>query len=244
MNKIAVVTGGAKGIGAHIVKQLSSEGYTIIFTYNSSEKQANELKNLLLSNNKNINIFKCNISKSEEVKALANFVLNKYNKIDLLVNNAGISLTNFFDTTTDEQWHNIINVNLSGTFYCCREFSKSMISQKSGKIINISSIWGQVGASMEVAYSASKAGVIGLTKALAKELAPSSITVNCIAPGATDTDMMRIYDKETIDYIIEDIPLKRLCNPEEIAKCVSYLASDSANFITGQVIGINGGEVI
>ena len=168
MEKVAVITGGSKGIGASIVKQLSSEGYTVIFTYNTSEKQAINLKNLLSIDNKNIDIFKCNISKSEEVKALANFVMNKYKKVDLLVNNAGISLTNFFDATTDEEWHNIININLSGTFYCCREFCKNMISQKSGKIINISSIWGQVGASMEVAYSASKAGVIGLTKALAK----------------------------------------------------------------------------
>lgn len=244
MNKVAVITGGAKGIGASIVKQLSNEGYSVVFTYNKSEEQALKLKDLLLLNNKNVDLFKCDISKSEEVTALANFVINKYKKIDLLVNNAGISLTNFFDTTTNEQWHEIINVNLSGTFYTCREFSKLMISQKSGKIINISSIWGQVGASMEVAYSASKAGVIGLTKALAKELAPSKITVNCIAPGATNTDMMRIYDKKTIDCVIEDIPLKRLCNPEEIAQCVSYLASDSANFITGQTISINGGEVI
>lgn len=242
MNKVAVITGGSKGIGAEIVKELASKDYDIVFTYFTSEEKAKELKNLL--SDKNIDMFKCDISKSSQVKDLYNYVLSKYKSIDLLVNNAGISLNSFFDSTTDEQWQNIIDTNLSGTFYCCREFCKAMIAQKSGKIINISSIWGQVGASMEVAYSASKAGVIGLTKALAKELAPSHITVNCIAPGATDTDMMRVYDQETINAVIEDIPLNRLCKPEEIAKCVSFIASDDANFITGQVIGVNGGEVI
>ena len=242
MNKIAVVTGGAKGIGLAITKELAFEGYTVVFTYNKSEDKAKELMNLLSSYS--VDSFKCDVSISSEVQRLADYVINKYKKIDLLVNNAGVSLTKFFDETTDEDWQKVMSVNLNGTFYTSREFSKLMITQKQGKIINIASIWGQVGASMEVAYSASKAGVIGLTKALAKELAPSSITVNCISPGATDTDMMRVYDDNTIKSVIDDIPLSRLAKPEEIAKCVSYLASENANFITGQIIGINGGEVI
>jgi 3-oxoacyl-[acyl-carrier protein] reductase len=163
--------------------------------------------------------------------------------VDVLVNNAGISQQKLFTDITDEDWRRMTGVNLDGVFYCSREASREMIRKKSGSIINISSMWGQVGASCEVHYSAAKAGVIGLTKALAKELGPSNIRVNCIAPGVIDTDMMSGFDNETKNSLIDETPLLRLGTPEDIAKAVVFLA-DENSFITGQVLGVNGGIII
>ncbi len=164
--------------------------------------------------------------------------------VDVLVNNAGISSQKLFTDITDDEWKRTIGVNLDGVFYCCRNALPYMIRQKSGAIINIGSMWGEVGASCEVHYSASKAGVIGLTKALAKEVAPSGVRVNCIAPGVVMTDMMSDFDDTTIEELKDETPLGRLGTPEDIAAAVLFLASDDASFITGQTLGVNGGFII
>ena len=171
-------------------------------------------------------------------------MFEKAGGVDVLINNAGVSSQKLFTDITDDDWRKTIGVNLDGVFYCCREALPRMISQKSGVIVNISSMWGEVGASCEVHYSASKSGVIGLTRALAKEVAPSGIRVNCIAPGVIMTDMMNDYDDETIEELKSQTPLGRLGTPEDIASAALFLASDEASFITGQTLGVNGGFVI
>lgn len=180
------------------------------------------------------------MSNPDEVRAM----FEKVGAVDVLVNNAGVSSQKLFTDLSDDDWRETIGVNLDGVFYCCREALKPMISKKNGVIINISSMWGETGASCEVHYSASKAGVIGLTKALAKEVAPSNIRVNCIAPGVIMTDMMSDFDEETVSALREETPLGRLGTPEDIAETALFLASDKASFITGQTLSVNGGFVI
>ena len=171
-------------------------------------------------------------------------IRKEFGEIDLLVNNAGIAQQKLFTDITDSDWDKMIGTDLSGTFYACREALPYMIRQKSGKIINVSSMWGQTGASCEVHYSAAKAGVIGLTKALAKEVGPSGIMVNCVCPGVVDTDMMSSFSKEDVDALTEEIPLGRIASADDIARVISFLASDDADYITGQIIPVNGGFVI
>ena len=179
------------------------------------------------------------MSKREEVKILVEYTLNKYGKIDVLVNNAGIDNEKIFQDITDEDWQNVINTNLYSVFCVTQEVVNNMIHNKSGCIINISSIWGQIGASCECIYSASKAGIDGITKSLAKELGPSNIRVNSIAPGFIDTDMNKKYKTSEINDIKNETPLQKIGRPEDIAKCVNWLVEDE--FTTGQVISINGG---
>ena len=181
-NKIIVVTGGSRGIGAEIVKTLAREGYTLILNYNKSKECAINIQNDLQKEGIHIDIFKADVSKREEADELINFVLNKYGRIDVLVNNAGISQSKLFTDITDKDWNSMLDNDLNSAFYCSREAAKNMIHNKEGLIVNISSIWGLTGASMEVHYSTAKAGLIGFTKALAKELGPSNIRVNAIAP--------------------------------------------------------------
>lgn len=239
MEKIIVVTGASRGIGREIAKTLSRENNKVIACYNNSEKEATILKEELEKENKKIDIIKGDISKREDCKKIVEYVINKYKKIDVLINNAGISTYNLFTDITDEEWNRTINTNLNSVFYMSQETVKYMIKQKEGSIINISSIWGIVGASCEVAYSVSKAGIDGMTKALAKELGPSNIRVNSIAPGLIDTDMNNDLRKEELDNIINETPLCRIGKPEDIAKCIKWLVEDE--FTTGQVISINGG---
>ena len=238
MEKIAIITGASRGIGREIAKTLAREKITVIANYYNSEKQAIELQKELKQENIEIDIIKADVSKREDVKKLVKFAIEKYGKIDILVNNAGISEYKLFSDETDEDWNRVINTNLYSAFAMCQEVIPNMIYNKSGCIINISSIWGLVGASLEVIYSVSKAGMDGLTKALAKELGPSNIRVNSIAPGAIDTDMTQEEWKE----LKEEIPMERIGLPEDIAKCVKWLIEDS--YTTGQVISINGGWVI
>jgi len=242
MEKIAIVTGGAKGIGREVVKTLAKKGIKVIANYNKSEKEAKELKDELENSKIYIDIFKADVSKREEVHELTQYVINKYGKINILVNNAGIAEYKLFTEETDEDWNRVINNNLYSTFVMCQEVLKSMIQQKEGCIINVSSIWGMVGASMEVIYSVSKAGIDGLTKALAKELGPSNIRVNSIAPGNIFTDMMSEFSEDEIEKLKNDTPLNKIGKTEDIAKCIAWLVDD--NFTTGQVISINGGWVI
>lgn len=237
VNKVVVVTGGSRGIGAEIVKFLAKLDYKVVLNYNKSESYAQDVKKEL----NNVEIFKADVSKKEEAKALIDFAIKKYGKIDVLINNAGIAQTKLFTEITDEDWKNIIDTNLNSAFYCSREAVKNMIHNKSGLIINISSIWGITGASCEVAYSTSKAAINGFTKALAKELGPSNIRVNAIAPGIINTEMNSYLSKDELKNIKEEIPLEKIGDPVDIAKCVKWLIED--NYTTGQIISINGGWI-
>lgn len=239
VNKIVVVTGSSRGIGAEIVKLLAKSGHTVILNYNKSEDCAKSVENELKNLGYTVDIFKADVSKKEEAESLVKFAVNKYGRIDVLINNAGISQTKLFTDITDEDWQNMLNNNLNSAFYCTREAVKNMIHNKQGLIINMSSIWGVTGASMEVHYSTAKAGLIGFTKALAKELGPSNIRVNAIAPGIIDTDMCSEYSVKEKDKIKEEIPLERIGTAENIAKCVKWLIED--DYVTGEVISINGG---
>ena len=240
--KTVIVTGGSRGIGAEIVKKLARDNYRVILNYNKSENEAKNIKEDLQKNNINIEIFKADVSKREEVKGLIDFAINKFGKIDVLINNAGISQAKLFTDLTDEDWNNMIQTNLTSAFYCTQEAIKNMISRKEGLIINISSIWGVTGSSCEVHYSVAKAGIDGMTKALAKEVGPSNIRVNSIAPGIIDTDMNKTYTDKEIKDIIEDIPLNKIGKKVDIARCVEWLIEDE--YTTGQVISINGGWLI
>ena len=235
VNKVVVVTGSSRGIGANIVKTLAKKGYRVILNYNKSENYAQNVQKELI----NVDIFKADVSKKAEAVSLINFAIEKYGKIDVLINNAGISQSKLFTDLTDEDWNNIINSNLNSAFFCSREAAKNMIHNKSGLIINISSIWGITGASCEVAYSTSKAALNGFTKALAKELGPSNIRVNAIAPGIINTDMNNYLSNEELESIKEEIPLERIGETIDISKCVEWLIED--NYTTGQIISINDG---
>ena len=239
MNKTAIVTGGSRGIGAAIVKLLAKDGYNIVLNYNKSEDVAKKMKEEFTRIGYNVEIFKADVSKKNEVKELIKFTLDKFDKIDILVNNAGISQTKLFTEITDEDWNNMIDTNLNSVFYTTQEVVKNMIHNKRGCVINISSIWGLVGSSCEVHYSVAKAGVDAMTKSLAKELGPSNIRVNSIAPGIIDTDMNKyLTDKEIVE-IEDEIPLGKIGKVEDIAKCVKWLIED--NYTTGQIISVNGG---
>ena len=242
MNKIAIVTGASRGIGKEIAKELACSGIQVIANYNKSEKEAKKLKDELKENNINIDIFKADVSKTEECKNLVKFALEKYKKIDILINNAGIDKYELITDVKKEDWDEMINTNLYSAFCMCQEVLPNMIHNKNGCIINISSVWGMVGAAQEVLYSITKAGMDGLTKALAKEVGPSNIRVNSIAPGIINTDMNKNLSIEEIEKLKEETPLERIGKPEDIAKCVKWLIND--NYTTGQIISINGGWVI
>ena len=235
-NKVVLITGASRGIGRATAEFLFNEGYTVIANYNKSEDKALELKE------KNIDIFKADVSKRDEVKKLVDYVLTKYGKIDVLINNAGIDQSKVFQDVTDEDWNNIIGTNLYSAFCVSQEVLPNMINNKLGCIINISSIWGLVGASCESLYSISKAGIDAMTKSLAKELGPSNIRVNSIAPGCIDTDMNKNLSIEELEEIKNETPLQKIGKPEDIAKCIKWLIED--NFTTGQIISINGGWII
>ena len=242
VNKVVVVTGGSRGIGAQIVKTLANENYKVILNYNNSKEQAEKIQQELLEQGKEIEIIKADVSKREETEKLIQFAINKFNKIDVLINNAGISQEGLFTDVTEEEWQKIINTNLNSVFYCNQQALKYMIQEQQGCIINISSIWGETGASCEVAYSTTKAAINGMTKALAKEVGPSNIRVNAIAPGIIDTDMNRNLTNEELEQIKEQIPLNKIGKALDIAKCVKWLIEDE--YTTGQVISINGGWYI
>ncbi|WP_246963226.1 elongation factor P 5-aminopentanone reductase [Clostridioides difficile] len=242
--KTVLITGGARGIGKAMSKAFAKEGYNVLVNFNKSENEAKELYTRLNEENFSIKLFKADVSNREDVENMVDYCIKEFGGLDVLVNNAGISQDKLFTDITDVDWDNMMNINLKGSFYCSQVALKYMISEKKGNIINISSIWGISGASCEVHYSITKAGIIGMTKALAKEVGPSNIRVNSIAPGVINTDMLSGYNEEDIDILVEETPLMRLGTPEDIANCAIFLASDKSNFITGQVISANGGFVI
>jgi len=210
MNKTVLITGASKGIGAATAILFARKGYNVVINYNNSYESASLLARSLSANGYSVMTHKANVANKLEVDLMVKETLYKYGSLDILVNNAGIAHQGLITETDEIDFDNIINVNLKGVFNCCKAVTPSMVSRQSGRIINISSMWGQVGASCEVAYSAAKAGVIGLTKALAKELAPSGITVNCIAPGLIDTNMNANLSVEDVAAFVEDIPLGRI----------------------------------
>ena len=235
---VILVTGASRGIGREIVKVLAKNGNKVIANYNKSEEQAMKLQ----KESENIEIYKADVSKREEVHKMVEGILKKYGRIDVLINNAGISENKLFTDVSDQDWSRMININLYSVFCVTQEVLPNMIHNKKGCIINISSIWGMVGASCETIYSVTKAGINGMTKALAKELGPSNIRVNAIAPGIIDTDMNKNLTQEDIKNIEEEIPLEKIGNALDIARCVEWLIKDE--YTTGQIISINGGWAV
>ena len=241
-NKIILVTGASRGIGREIAYTLAKEGNTVIANYNKSKDMAESLKEISKNENLNIDIYKADVSNREEVKEMINYILNKYKRIDVLVNNAGIDQEKMFQDITDNDWNEVIKTNLYSVFCVTQEIIPNMVSNKSGCIINISSIYGIKGGSCAALYSASKAGIDGITKSLAKELGPSKIRVNSIAPGYIDTDMNKHFSSNIVNEIKSEIPLNKIGTPHSIANCIKWLVDD--DYTTGQVIAIDGGWTI
>ena len=244
MNKTVIITGASKGIGAAMAILFAQKGYNVVINYNSSSASALLMQKSLTEQGHNVMAFKANVTNRLEVDLMIKETLYRFGSIDVLINNAGISRQSLFTDISEYDWDEMINVNLKGVYNCCQSVLPTMINNKSGKIINISSMWGVTGASCEVHYSAAKAGVIGLTKALAKELAPSGITVNAIAPGLIETSMNSNISVEELAAFVNEIPLGRMGSADEVAQLALFLSSDTADYITGQVIGQNGGYVI
>ena len=235
MTKTALITGGSRGIGAACAVRLASDGYRVVIGYNTGREEAQRVAEVTGGE-----AVQADVSDSAAVRRL----FDAAGTVDLLVCCAGAAHHGLFSEITDEEWQRVIGVNLGGVINCCRTVIPGMVSRKSGRIITISSIWGICGASCEAVYSASKAAVIGLTKSLAKELGPSGILVNCIAPGVIDTGMLASLSLSDVEALRNETPLGRIGAPEDVAGLVSYLASDAASFITGQVISPNGGFLI
>ncbi len=244
MKKTALITGATRGIGNEIAKTFAIDGYNVVINYLNSEETAENLCRQLYEKGYNAMKVKADVSNREEVEMMIKTVQNKFGDIDVLVNNAGIAQQKLFTEISNLDWDRIFDVNVKGVFNCSQMVLPKMIQNKKGKIINISSMWGLTGASCEVHYSASKAAVIGLTKALAKEVGPSNIQVNCVAPGVINTDMNADLNNQDIEDIKDQTPLGMIGSVKDIAETVLFLASDKANFITGQIISPNGGMVI
>jgi len=234
--RTVLITGGSRGIGAQTVRAFVAAGYRAAFFYRSSKAAADAL-----AAETGAYAICCDVSDSASVQAGFAEAQRMLSHIDVLVNNAGIAQQKLFTDITDEDWQRMLAVNLSGAFYASRAVLPGMISRRYGRIINVGSIWGQVGASCEVHYSAAKAGLIGLTKALAKEVAPSGVTVNCVCPGVIETDMLSCFSGDDLAALAEETPAGRLGTPEDVANMILWLSDEKAGFVTGQVIGVNGG---
>ncbi|MDZ5253313.1 3-oxoacyl-[acyl-carrier-protein] reductase [Clostridium sp. LIBA-8841] len=243
-DKVAVVTGGTRGIGRAIALKLADNGANIVINYRNSDKEAEELKAILEEKGVKVLTVKCDISNFEDSKKLIDKCKEEFGKIDILINNAGITKDTLIMRMKEEDFDSVIDVNLKGTFNCAKHASAIMLKQKFGKIINMTSVVGITGNAGQSNYAASKAGVIGLTKSLARELGSRGITVNAVAPGFINTDMTSVLSDKVKEEAIKNIPLKKLGNPEDIANLVGFLASDAANYITGQVINVDGGMVM
>lgn len=238
--KKVLITGGSRGIGKAIVSLFARNGWEVGFTYCSSVEEAETIVREL-SNEASVHSFRADLSQESDLIHLVEEARALMGEIDVLINNAGVSSYGLFTDVDRDEFSRVMNTNFSSAFFLTKALVPSMIRNRSGSIINVSSVWGQTGASCEVLYSASKAALIGFTKALAKELAPSGISVNCIAPGVVDTDMMAMFSKEEKEEIAEDIPACRFASADEVAHVIFDLASRTTTYLTGQVIGVNGG---
>lgn len=243
MAQTVLITGGSRGIGSATAVLFGKKGYQVAVNYKNNQDAAEKTALEITNNGGTAEIFKADVSENKEVTAMIQQVSHTFGDIDIMVNNAGIAQQKLFTDITIDEWKEMIDTNLSSVFYCCHGVLPSMLKNHHGRIINISSIWGETGGSCEVHYSAAKAGVIGLTKALAKEVAPSGITVNCITPGVILTDMMQGFDEHTLKELTNETPVGRLGTPLDVAQAVYTLASEKSSFITGQVLGVNGGFV-
>lgn len=243
-NKSVVITGASRGIGRACAVAFARCGYNVLIGYNQNKAAAEETLAAVLSFGVKGVIFAADISKQDEARRLISKAMYEFGRIDVLVNNAGIARAMLMTDVTEKDFYDLFSVNVASAYFVSQAAIPEMINAGGGKVINISSMWGQVGASMETLYSATKSAVIGLTKAMAKELAPSKITVNCVCPGVIDTDMNSCYDEKTMEDLRRRTPLERIGTAEDIAGSVLFLSSDNADFITGEVLSVNGGFVI
>ncbi len=239
----AVITGSARGIGAATAALFARLGYNVVINYNTSEVEALELCDKICKNGGKAIAVRADVSKKDGAQHLFNEAQKHFGTVNVLVNNAGIAQQKLFTDITDEDYDKMFDVNVKSVFNCCQCALPDMIHRKYGRVINVSSMWGVIGASCEVHYSSSKAAVIGMTKALAREVAPSGITVNCIAPGVIDTPMNKDFDDETIKALTEETPVGRLGTPEDVARAIAFFADEKSGFITGQTLGIDGGFI-
>jgi len=242
--KVAIVTGARRGIGFFIADKLAEAGANIAICATTQEGAEQAAVQIAQKNNVQTLGLKTDVGNATEVQALIDQTLKKFGRIDILVNNAGITRDNLLIRMKDEEWNSIIETNLSSVFYCTKAAIKVMLKQKNGRIINITSVVGEIGNPGQSNYAAAKAGMIGFTKSIAKEYGPKGITCNAVAPGFIDTDMTASLPKEYLDNIIAMLPLKKLGKPEEVANTVLFLASDLASYTTGQVLNVDGGMVM
>lgn len=244
MSETVLITGSSRGIGAAIAALFAVQGFHTILNCSKSIAQAEILAQALREQGGDAVVLAADVSNAAEVNTMFTKAEAMFGGVDVLINNAGIAQTKLFTEITDEDWSRMISTNLTGAFYCCRRALPFMLRCHSGRIVNVSSMWGQIGGSCEVHYSAAKAGLIGLTKALAQEVGLSGITVNCVAPGVIQTEMLSAYSTEDLHALTEETPTGTLGTPEDVARAVFFLAQKSSGFITGQVLGVNGGFVV
>lgn len=242
--KVALITGASRGIGRAEARKFARSGWQVAANYHRSAERVQQLAEELAAEGCALTPVQADVSDPEQVQRMVQQVLDSFGHIDLLVCNAGVARQGLLTDFSPADWRRMMAVNLDGTFFCCRAVLPSMIRRQSGCIVTTSSIWGIAGASCEVPYSAAKAGIIGLTKALAREVGPSGIRVNCIAPGVIDTEMNGEHSPEVMQQLAEETPLGQIGAPEQVADCALFLASEGASFVTGQVLSPNGGFLI
>ena len=244
MRKITLITGGSRGIGAACVRAFAEDGYAVAFLYNNSRDKAETLVQTLRSEGRDVSAYQCDVADADQVQAVISDILRTYRRIDALVNCARIAHIGLFTDMTEAEWDHLFAVNVRSAFSVTKAVLPGMISRQTGAIVNVSSMWGEVGASCEVAYSATKAALIGMTKGLAKEVGPSGVRVNCVTPGVIETDMNAQLTADDRAALADETPLGRIGSAEEVAKTILFLCSEGASFITGQILGVSGGLVI